>query len=46
MWHVLEHLYYEKTRAGPLMEYVVCEARMTGSAGKLKSSAIGWQWKG
>lgn len=30
MWHVLEHLYYEKTRAGPLMEYVVREARVTG----------------
>jgi hypothetical protein len=30
MWHVLKHLYYEKTRAGPLMEYVVCEARVTG----------------
>lgn len=30
MWHVLEHLYYEKNRAGPLMEYVVREARVTG----------------
>lgn len=30
MWHVLEHLYYEKTRAGPLMEYMVREARVTG----------------
>ena len=30
MWHVLEHLYYENTRAGPLMEYVVREARVTG----------------
>ena len=30
MWHVLEHLYYEKTHAGPLMEYVVREARVTG----------------
>ena len=30
MWHVLEHLYYEKARAGPLMEYVVREARVTG----------------
>ena len=29
MWHVLEHLYYEKARAGPLMEYVVREARVT-----------------
>ena len=45
MWHVLEHLYYEKTRAGPLMEYVVREARMTSSAEKLKSSASSWQWK-
>lgn len=30
MWHVLEHLYYEKTHVGPLMEYVVREARVTG----------------
>ena len=30
MWHVLEHLYYDKTHAGPLTEFVIRETRVTG----------------
>ena len=29
MWHVLEHLYYDKAHAGPLTEFVIREARVT-----------------
>lgn len=30
MYHVNEHLYYIKNHAGPILEYVVCNAVVTG----------------
>lgn len=44
MWHVLEHLYYEKTRAGPLRRPTRARRPMWSSTTAARSTALGnWQ---